>query len=195
MAFGQPFWNYSANSYGGYNGGYVAPQPQPNYLYNQQPNMAQNANQQSLNANQGQQAQQPIQQAVIPAKTNIAPVASVMDAMSRTSEPNTNFYYADQENPYIYLISIDLQGRKTYKTFKIEEVTEQAIETPTQTISSEVLTNYATKEDLKAFKDEITTYAMNFLNAQPTTNTVASKPKTEKVKKATESVEETKESN
>lgn len=191
MPFGQPFWNYGANNYGGYNGGYVAPQPQPNYMYNQQPNMPQNAQNQSLNAFQQQQGQQPIQQAVIPAKTNIAPVASLVDAMSRTSEPNTNFYYADQENPYIYLISIDLQGRKTYKTFKIEDVTEQVTETPTQASADIDLSAYATKEDLKAFKEEITGYAMNFLNAQPTAT--ASKPKTDKVKKVAENIDEPKE--
>ena len=185
MAFGQPFYNYGANNYGAYNNGYVAPQPQPNYLYNNNQGMAQNGNQQPLNAFQqqsnAQQAQQPIQQAVIPAKTNIAPVASLVDAMSRTSEPNTNFYYADQENPFIYLISIDVQGRKTYKTFKIEDVTEQMVETPTQASADIDLSGYATKEDLKAFKEEMKGYAMNFLNAQPTATpapTVMAKPKT-----------------
>lgn len=202
MAFGAPFYNYGANNFNGLNGGYMPQNNQPNYLYNNNQTMAQNAQNQPLNAFQQQQAQMAqqqanMQQSVMPVKTNMPLVTSLLDALNRTIEPNTNTYYADQDNPLIYLVSMDMQGRKTSRTFKVEDITEQVNETPKQTISPEVLTNYATKDDLKAFKDEITSYAMSFfpnMASQTAQSTQAtSKPKSDKSKKATESIDEIKE--
>lgn len=193
MAYGTPFYNYGANNYG-YNGGYTAPQMQPNYLYNNGQQMPQNGNQQPLNAFQQQQgqmaqSQQPVQ-SVMPPKTNMPLVTSLLDAMNKTVEPNTNTYYADQDQPLIYLVSMDMQGRKTSKTFEVKDITEQVAEQAKQTPKKDIdLSAYATKDDLKALKDEITSYAMSFFNSQPAVNsaptpistptqTVASKPKT-----------------
>lgn len=168
MAFGQPFYNYGSNPYGGQNNGYMAQQPQYGNFYGQQQNMPQNANNGVTQQFQGQ-AQQQVQQ--MPPRTNIAPVASLMDAMSRTSEPNTNIYYADQDQPFIYQISIDMQGRKTYKTFKIEDVTEQAQQSNESGTPDIDLSGYAKKEDLQALKNEIMNMANTFVaqqSVQPT---------------------------
>lgn len=158
MAFGQPFYTYPNGTqpnqfYGGYN----AQQGQPNYLFNNQVNAAQNAQNQPLGAFQQQQQMQQ----TIPPKTNIIPVASLIDAMSRSSEPNTDALYVDQDNPYFYRIMIDMQGRKTYKTLKVEDVTEEVAKEPVNNASANIdLSIYATKEDLKALEDKITNYAV-----------------------------------
>lgn len=160
MAYGQPFYNYGTNPYGGQNNGYAQPQPQYGNFYGQPQNAPQNANNGVTQQYQGQSQQQPSQVAQIPPRTNIAPVASLVDAMSRTSEPNTNMYYADQDQPFIYQISIDMQGRKTYKTFKIEDVTEQTTQHLGESIAPDIdLSGYAKKEDLKALEEKIVAYA------------------------------------
>lgn len=185
MAYGQPFYNYGTNPYGGQNNGYMAQQPQYGNFYGQPQNAPQNANNGVTQQFQGQ-AQQQVQQ--IPPRTNIAPVASLVDAMSRTSEPNTNMYYADQDQPFIYQISIDMQGRKTYKTFKIEDVTEQTTQHSGENIAPNIdLSGYAKKEDLEALRDEIIGMASTFVaqqSSQPTQSTAKAKstekPKTDK---------------
>lgn len=182
MAFGQPFYNYGTNPYGGQNNGYAQPQPQYGNFYGQQQNMPQNANSSASEQFQMQQQrqQQVPQISQVPPRTNIAPVASLVDAMSRTSEPNTNMYYADQDQPFIYQISIDMQGRKTYKTFKIEDVTEQTSQQSKESVAPSVdLSDYAKKEDLQALKEEIIAYAKT-LGAVPSPS-VAKAKKTEKV--------------
>lgn len=164
MAFGQPFYNYGANPYNGQNNGYMA-QQQPQYgnFYGQPQNAQQNANNGVVQQFQQQQAPQTTQ---VPPRTNIAPVASLVDAMSRLSEPNTDMYYADQDKPFIYQISIDMQGRKTYKTFKIEDVTEQVATQASQTTADIDLSGYAKKEDLQALKNEIMSMASAFVTQQ-----------------------------
>lgn len=146
MAFGQPFYNYGANSYNVQNNGYMAQQPQYGNFYGQPQNAPQNANNGVAQQYQAQQQTPQITQA--PPRTNISPVASLVDAMSRLSEPNTDMYYADQDKPFIYQISIDMQGRKTYKTFKIEDVTEQVATQASQPTADIDLSGYAKKEDL-----------------------------------------------
>lgn len=177
MGFGQPFYTYNGGYSSTFNSGYVAPQQQPSYLYNQQLNGAQNPQNQPINGYQQQQTQ------AIPPKTNMPLVTSLLDAMNKTVEPNTNAYYADQDKPLIYLVSMDMQGRKTSKTFEVKDITEQVAEQPNTNID---LSSYVTKTDLqeslKAFKDEITNYAKSFLKQQvpvdsvvPTSNANANK--------------------
>lgn len=167
MAFGQPFYNYGANPYNGQNNGYMMQQPQYGNFYGQQQNTPQNANNGVTQQFQQQQAQQQTPQMTqVPPRTNIAPVASLVDAMSRLSEPNTDMYYADQDKPFIYQISIDMQGRKTYKTFKIEDVTEQVATQASQPTADIDLSGYAKKEDLQALKNEIMSMASTFVTQQ-----------------------------
>ena len=160
MAYGQPFYNYGSNPYGGQNNGFMAQQPQYGNFYGQPQNAPQNANNGVV---QQFQQQQPT---TMPPKTNIAPVTSLMDALNRTVEPNTNLYYADQDNPLIYLVSTDMQGRKTSRTFKIEDVTEQTTAQASQPTANIDLSDYVKKEDLQAFKDEIMKIANAFVAQQ-----------------------------
>lgn len=136
MDFGQPFYNYGSRQ----SNGYVA--PSQNYY----------------NASQMPPQQQPLP---IAPKTNKILVTSLMDAMNRTAEPNTDILYVDQDNPFIYQVTIDMQGRKSYKTFEIKEVTEQ---NQAQAGASNIdLTAYATKDDLKALEDKLLTMASSLV--------------------------------
>lgn len=149
MDIGQPFYNYGSRQ----NNGYVAP---PQNYYN------------------AQQIPQPQPQPLpIPPKTNKVFVTSLIDALSRTPEPNTEFVYLDQDNPFMYQVTIDMQGRKSYKTFEIKEVTEQ---NQAQASALNIdLTAYATKDDLKALENKIVTMASSLV-----TPTAKAKVKTEK---------------
>lgn len=160
MPFGQPFYNYGINPYGGQNNGYVAQQPQYGNFYGQPQNVPHNAN----NGVTQQYQQQP--QTVMPPKTNMPLVTSLMDALNRTVEPNTTIYYADQDQPLIYLVSMDMQGRKTSRTFKVEDVTEQAATKASQTTTDIDLSGYAKIEDLQKLKDEIIGMASAFVAQQ-----------------------------
>lgn len=182
MANGQPFYNYMS-------GGYT-PYQAPNFnIYStqqaipqmpQMPQMAQNATAQPMNNFQGQQMQTP--QSVMPTKTNVPLVTSLTEAMSRTTELNSDTFYADQDKPVIYRVSVDMQGRKSYRTFEIKDVTEQEVEQSAQGVASNVdLSAYATKEDLRMLRDEITNYAMAYLNPSTT-------PKPKKTDKADKAV-------
>lgn len=177
MPYGQPFYNYAGNTY--------TPMQAPNYnMYAQQPQMPTMPQNQPLNGFQGQQQMQQPQTAVIPPKTNVPLATSLIDAMSRNAEFNTDTFYADQDKPYIYRVSIDMQGRKTYRTFELKDVTEQVVEQGNQPIAQNLdLSDYATKEDLQKFRDEIMGYAMTYLNAnnQPSTaQSTVSEPKSKK---------------
>ena len=57
MAFGQPFYNYGANSYNVQNNGYMAQQPQYGNFYAQPQNTPQNANNSVTQQYQAQQQQ------------------------------------------------------------------------------------------------------------------------------------------
>lgn len=174
MPYGQPFYTYP-------NSGYT-PYQTPTYgSYQSQPQMPSMAQNQPLN---GYQAQ--AQQTVLPTKTNVPLVTSLAEAMSRTTELNSDTFYADQDKPVIYRVSVDMQGRKTYKTFEITDVTEQAVEQSVQAVAPNIdLSAYATKEDLKALENKITTFAQSFgfnVSTMPTTPTAI--PKSKKVEKA-----------
>lgn len=189
MANGQPFYNYMSGGYTPYQA------PAYNMYANQQPipqmaQMPQTPTAQPVNNFQPQQQMQ-AQQPTIPTKTNVPLVTSLTEAMSRTTELNSDTFYADQDKPVIYRVSVDMQGRKTYKTFEIKDVTEQVVEQNAQTVMPEIdLSAYATKADLKAFKDEIMGYAMSLgLNTPVTSTTVTTTPKTKKVEKPVAKVE------
>lgn len=175
MANGQPFYNYMSGGYTPYQA------PAYNMYANQQPiptiaQMPQTPTAQPVNNFQPQQ-QMPTQQPVIPTKTNVPLVTSLTEAMSRTTELNSDTFYADQDKPFIYRVSVDMQGRKTYRTFELTDVTEQNISQSAPTGAPEIdLSAYATKDDLRALRDEITNYAMAYLNPSTT-------PKTKKVDK------------
>lgn len=181
MAFGQPFYNYGSNPYGGQNGGYAQQQPQYGNFYGQPQNVPHNANN---GVTQQYQQQQPT---VMPPKTNMPLVTSLMDALNRTVEPNTNTYYADQDQPLIYFVSMDMQGRKNSRTFKVEDVTEQTATQANQVKPDIDLSGYATKDDLQALKDEIMGMASAFVTQQavpptqpPAKTKSADKPKVDK---------------
>lgn len=168
MAYGQPFYTYPNAGYTPYQAPVYNPyQPQP-----QMPTMAQN---QPVNGfqPQGQANNQPqAQQAVMPTKTNVPLVTSLTEAMSRTAELNSDTFYADQDNPFIYRVSVDMQGRKSYRTFELKDVTEQTVAQSAPSATANIdLSAYATKDDLRALRDEITNYAMAYLNPSVTPNT------------------------
>lgn len=99
---------------------------------------------------QAQPAPMPTQQPM-PPRTNKVLVAGLQDALARTNEPNTELLFVDQDNPFIYLVTVDMQGRKTYKTFQISEFNPT-----TQPSTAEIdLSMFATKEELKRLQDEI----------------------------------------
>lgn len=160
MAFGQPFYNYGANPYSGQNGGYMGQQPQYGNFYGQPQNAPQNPH------NGVAQQYQQQQQNVMPPKTNMPLVTSLMDALNKTVEPNTTIYYADQDQPLIYLVSMDMQGRKTSRTFKVEDVTEQVATQSSQSPADIDLSGYAKIEDLQALKNEIMSMASAFVAQQ-----------------------------
>lgn len=159
MPYGQPFYTYP-------NAGYTTPTPNYNFYGTQaqMPTMPQN---QPLNGyqTQGQVNSQP--QTVMPPKTNVQPVMGLQDAINRTVEPNTNTYYADQDNDIIYLVSMDMQGRKTTRTFEVKDITEQVAEQSKQPQEKIDLSSYVTKADLqaemKSFEEKIMGYATAFL--------------------------------
>lgn len=179
MAFGQPFWNYGANNYGAYNGGYVAPQPQPNYLYPNAQQMPQNGNQQPLSGYQQQQGQMAQQQQVQPAQPNIqaqqampntTPVPQgfpIRELRFVTSEeakayivmPNSNALLLDTVNGMAYLKTADYLGQSVTEYYKFNKVNAdgspiQTSEQPTTQVREEVKVEpIDTKDFLK--KDDI----------------------------------------
>lgn len=54
-------------------------------------------------------------------KTNKVFVTSLDDALNRVSEPNSEMMYLHQDEPLLFEIKTDSQGRKTYKTYAISE--------------------------------------------------------------------------
>lgn len=80
-------------------------QPQPYFQQPYQP--------QPYQQFQPQQAAQP--------KTNKVFVTSLDDALSRVCEPNSEMLYLHQDEPLLFEIKTDAQGRKTYKTYAISE--------------------------------------------------------------------------
>lgn len=171
MPYGQPFYTYTSGAY--------TPYQTPTYgPYAQQ--MPTTPSAQPINNFQAQQQVPQAQQPVIPTKTNVLLVTSLMEAMSKTTELNSDTFYADQDKPLIYRVSVDMQGRKTHRTFELKDVTEQTVAPLTTTVAPEIdLSMYATKDDLRVLRDEITNYAINYLNP----STTPKPKKTEKVDK------------
>lgn len=73
-------------------------------------------------------------------------VTSLEDALNRTSMPNSDIIYIDQDKPFIYHVVTDINGRKTYKTFELKELN------PNQQSQQ-----FATKDELKALEEKIST--------------------------------------
>lgn len=68
----------------------------------------------------------PYQQPVVqPPKTNKIFVTSLDEALSRPAEPNTEIVYLHQNEPLLFQITTDLQGKKTFKSFQLTPL-EQA---------------------------------------------------------------------
>lgn len=185
MAYGQPFYTYP-------NGGYTPIQNQTYNLYQPQTQMPTMPQNQAINGFQAQQQVPQAQQQVIPTKTNVPLVTSLTEAMSRTTELNSDTFYADQDNPFIYRVSVDMQGRKSYRTFELKDVTEQVVENSGQSSTQIDLSAYATKEDLQAFRNEIMGYAQSFGLTTTATQYTKSK-KTEKTPIKSEIEDEIKE--
>lgn len=138
------FYNYSQPTYNNYAAPY-----QPNYQPQTQVSPAQQMQPQP-------QPQTPIQVPVPAPRSNMTTVTSLMEAMSRMVEPNTDIFYAHQDKPYIYRISVDTNGRKTYKTFELKDITEQEINpTGAGGQSSIDLSNYVTKAEYNAVAERL----------------------------------------
>lgn len=97
MNYQQPFMPSFPNQfYGGFQTqAYQQPQSVPNY------------------------APQPPQQATLPLTSNKTYVASMEDAISRTTMPNSEMLYVHQDKPQIIQIKTDMQGKKTAQVFDI----------------------------------------------------------------------------
>lgn len=54
-------------------------------------------------------------------RTNKIFVTSLEDALNRPAELNSETVYLDQDKPFLYQVTTDMQGRKTYKTFELTE--------------------------------------------------------------------------
>lgn len=153
MPYGQPFYTYP-------NGGYTPVQQQGYGMYQPQQQMPSTAQNQPYTAYQQQPQVNAQPQATMPPKTNVPFATNLMDAMSRSAEFNTETFYADQDKPFIYRVSIDMQGRKTYRTFELKDVTEQVVDNGSGTSAQNIdLSDYATKRELQAFREELMNYA------------------------------------
>ena len=74
-----------------------------------------------------QQVPQPTPQPVAPSqlRTNKIFVTSLEDALTRYADPNTITVYHNQDEKCIYEIMVDIQGKKSYKTFELSEFSAQ----------------------------------------------------------------------
>lgn len=159
MAFGQPFWNYGANNYGAnnynnYNGGYVAPQPQPNYLYPNAQQMPQNVN--NGVAQQFQQPTQNTQQGLT--RSDIIPMmyATYAEATAYRVDPMQRIMFSITDKPLFMLKQADINGRTMVEEYPItpKQTTEQAEAPQTADMSDFIKRNelggYVTEERLKS---------------------------------------------
>lgn len=124
MAFGN---NYSGNyqQWAGY-------QPQQPYAFSAQP--------------------QPSMVAPMP-KTNKIFVTGLQDAINRPAEPNSVLIYIDQDNPLLYEITTDAQGRKSYQTLELRQ------NNPITATKEENPTNYSTKDELAVLTAQMSAIA------------------------------------
>lgn len=89
-----------------------------------------------------------------PPKTNKIFVTSLEEALSRFSEPNSEIIYLHQDQPLLFEIKTDAQGRKGYKTYQLADYAAPQAQQPKQDLSA-----YVTREEFEAFKvkmEEIT---------------------------------------
>lgn len=138
MAFGQPFYNYGANTYGSQNNGYMT-QQQPQYgnFYGQQQNAPQNANSSVTQQYQTQQQPMqniPIQQAQQPqmpvfGNNGIAMsyVNGIEGAKAHIMPPNSEMWLIDSEGGFMYHKSTDYVGKAIVRPYVINEVNEDYV--------------------------------------------------------------------
>ena len=134
----------------------ISPMPAPQMAQAQQmpmqpqgqPNMQQPA-QQMAHQSVSQQAQ-PIQQN-IPPKTNKVFVMNKEAAGNAMAEFHSDYVYFDQDEPLLYNVVTDMQGKKTITTYRIEPY-EPVNEPTTPAIDTSM---FVTQEQFKALQDQL----------------------------------------
>lgn len=86
-----------------------------------------------------------------PPKTNKIFVTSLEEALSRFSEPNSEIVYLHQDQPLLFEIKTDTQGRKVYKTYQLADYAAPQA----QGEAKQDLSSYVTREEFEAFKAKI----------------------------------------
>lgn len=83
-----------------------------------------------------QQMQQPVQTApapsynVVPIKSNKIFVTSLDEALNRFAEPNSETIYLHQDQPLLFEVKVDAQGRKEYHTYELRQPQQSASQAP-----------------------------------------------------------------
>ena len=155
----------------------ISPVPQMPMPTMQQPQMqpqmaqAQAYQQPMQQMQQAQQAQQQMAQPMqnIPPKTNKVFVLNKEAAGNALAEYNSDYVYFDQDNPILYNVVTDMQGKKTITMYKVEPYSEPVASTPAEIDT----TQFVTQEQFKALEAQIAA-----LKATP--KTVDSKPEVKK---------------
>ncbi|MBQ0099174.1 MAG: hypothetical protein KBS91_01335 [Firmicutes bacterium] len=96
---------------------------------------------------QMQQSIQPVQQPQqIQPKCNLGFVTSLQDALSRIVEANSDYFYRNQNEPILYEIITDNEGRKTSHTYSYAESQPQTTQSQqvdtSKFITSEMFDNF-----------------------------------------------------
>lgn len=99
------------------------------------------------------QAQPQQLQMQLPPKTNKIYVTGIEDATSRMAEPNSEMLYRHQDDQILYEVFTDLQGKKTVKAYRYEEITNE----PKRETSAVSLDGFVTKDEFTAFQAKIVT--------------------------------------
>lgn len=161
MPFGQPFYNYGTNPYGGQNNGYAQQQPQYGNFYGQPQNVSQNAN-----IGVSQQFQQPVQNAPQQSvsRSDIIPMmyATYAEATAYRVEPMQRIMFSITDKPLFMLKQADINGRTMVEEYPITpKQTAEPTDTPktadlSDFIRRNELDNYATVEQLTSEIKSIT---------------------------------------
>lgn len=131
-----------------------------------QPNMQ--AQQQMAHQSVPQQAQ-PIQQN-IPPKTNKVFVMNKEAAGNAMAEFHSDYVYFDQDEPLLYNVVTDMQGKKTITTYRIEPY--EPVNEPTTTAIDTSM--FVTQEQFKALQEQLDALK----NVSKKTDTKATKTET-----------------
>lgn len=133
----------------------ISPMPAPQFAQAQQmpiqPQGQPNMQAQQQMAQQGvPQQQQPIQQN-IPPKTNKVFVMNKEAAGNAMAEFHSDYVYFDQDEPLLYNVVTDMQGKKTITTYRIEPY-EPVNEPTTPAIDTSM---FVTQEQFKALQEQL----------------------------------------